>query len=303
MATSSMKSASTYAPQDISTKLNFLSKESAAMKERPFVNTNDHSERNFTLEEHEVFLRDARPIAHELSLANEGFILARHKLPRVDFRDPNDVIRRYLPEMQEFIQHISGADKVVVCDGPITRFANMAEKHSTQPALYTHTDYGGNSALASIGISRDRFLPQEAADAERDELLRKSFGTEQPEYKRVMSIQTWRTFSEPPHDTELAMCSSSSVEPEDVIIGETKARFLDFDQSSHEFSLYRHNPNQRWFYFPDMEPDEIMVLVGWDFTRPQLCRAQHSAFPNLRNGHLSTGRNSIDVRSFAFFRE
>lgn len=298
-----MRAASMHSSNDITPTLNFVAKGARTMTERPFVNTNDHSQKNFGLEAHEVFVRDARPVGDRLSLMEEGFMLARHKLPKVDFRDPDEVICRYLPEMQEFIQHVSGADRVIIQDGPIVRFASMTEKNSTQPALYTHSDYTETSARRSLHLSRDRLMPRDAAEADRDRLVYEAFDREEPIYKRVMAVQTWRTFYEPPHDTELAICASNSVEADDVIVGETIVKYSDFDEAGFEFGLYLHNPNQRWFYFPDMTPEEVIILIGWDFTSVERCRAQHTAFPNPRNGNQSTGRNSIDVRSFAFFAD
>src|SRR5688572_13183498 len=71
-----------------------------------------------------VIVRDARPIAGDLSLDREAFVLARHDTAVRDFYDADEVRRVYYPEIERLVAEQTGAKKVVVFDHTI----RVAEK-------------------------------------------------------------------------------------------------------------------------------------------------------------------------------
>jgi hypothetical protein len=270
------------------------------------VDVNDFSRNRLDLETHQVRIRDAREAPGATTLDREGFVLVRQRLPDIDFRDHQQIVDRYLPQMQALIEEVTGADKVVMSDGPITRFSSPLEKGVVRPAGFAHTDYTAKSARDLMLLSFDRRLGPEAGYAETRSLLADSVDPppgQEPAYRRVLAVQTWRVLSHPPHDMPLALCAADSVSGEDIVEASFGASFSDFSEDQLEFSLYRFNPRHRWSCFADMEPDEVLVFVGYDFRNYDRSRVLHTAFRDPACPADAIGRSSVEARSFALFRD
>src|SRR5712692_3792851 len=67
-------------------------------------------------EEHRVAIRDARPIAGQLSLDKEGFVLLHHRTAVKDFYDEEELKSLYYPECERVMQEATGAVRVVAFD-------------------------------------------------------------------------------------------------------------------------------------------------------------------------------------------
>ncbi|MNF90765.1 hypothetical protein D3C84_733440 [compost metagenome] len=61
------------------------------------------------------------------------------------------------------------------------------------------------------------------------------------------------------------------------------------------------NPEQRWFYFPDMTADEALVLKMWDTDSDRPQWAAHSAFVDPTSKSDAKPRVSLDARFIAFY--
>src|SRR5262249_19287760 len=62
-----------------------------------------------------------------------------------------------------------------------------------------------------------------------------------------------------------------------------------------------YNPAQRWYYFPEMTADEVILFKGYDSESHYQPRAAHSAFDNRRKHPDATPRASIEGRFFVYF--
>jgi hypothetical protein len=62
-----------------------------------------------------------------------------------------------------------------------------------------------------------------------------------------------------------------------------------------------HDPGQRWYYLPEMEPDEVIIVKTYD-SEPAMSRfAIHGAFADPTTPRHALPRESIEVRVFAAF--
>src|SRR5215475_2868418 len=66
-----------------------------------------------------VRIHDGRPIAKDLSLDRQAFILTRHETRVRDFYDEQEVRGRYNAEVEALIKRETGASKVLVFDHTI----------------------------------------------------------------------------------------------------------------------------------------------------------------------------------------
>src|ERR1700759_4989843 len=81
-------------------------------------------------EEHQVAIRDARPLIGRLSLDKEGFILLHHQSAVKNFYDEDEIATVYYRECEQVIKDATGAARVVAFDH-IVRNAAMSAKANT----------------------------------------------------------------------------------------------------------------------------------------------------------------------------
>ncbi|MGZ8485050.1 MAG: CmcJ/NvfI family oxidoreductase, partial [Candidatus Binatia bacterium] len=63
-----------------------------------------------------------------------------------------------------------------------------------------------------------------------------------------------------------------------------------------------HNPNHRWFYFPNMQTNEAIVFKCYDSMKDGRARwSAHAAFDDPISPGNAPARESIEMRTLAFF--
>jgi len=68
------------------------------------------------LESRPMRIRDGRPLASQLSLDLNGFVLVEHATRVADFFDKGQLATVYYPEIEALVKRVSGAQRVVVFD-------------------------------------------------------------------------------------------------------------------------------------------------------------------------------------------
>jgi hypothetical protein len=69
----------------------------------------------------------------------------------------------------------------------------------------------------------------------------------------------------------------------------------------HETTSYVHNPAHRWYYFPDMTRDEVIVFKTHDSDPTRARRVAHTAFTDPTCPPGVTTRASVEMRALAIF--
>lgn len=237
-------------------------------------------DRTGSFEPREIAVRDGRPVADRLELDRHGFALREAGTAVRDFTDDEEVRRVYYPEMEALIARETGASKVVVFDG--TRRiddAGAQEKMGIRgPARLMHNDFTAASAAQRV---RD-LLPPDEAEAR----LAKRFG----------SINVWRPLRGPVETSPLAICEYSSIADGDLIAAER--RYADRVGVIYHMAW---NPAQRWYYFPRMTPDEVVLLKCYDSAAETARWTGHGAFPDPGTPPGAAPRESIEVRTLVFW--
>lgn len=242
---------------------------------------NVHSRKLGAIDPRRVRIRNGRPLAGQLALSRNGFVLVEHATQVADFLDRPQIAERYYPEVQALVAQVSGARRVVVFDHTVRSGAELAERevHQLQePVMLVHNDYTEWSGPQRV---RD-LLPAEA-----DELLRHRFAI----------IQVWRPIARPAERNPLAIADARTLAPGDLIASERR-----YPDRIGEVYRVSHNPDHAWFYFPRMRPDEAVVFTVYDSARdgrPRFCA--HTAFDDPTTPRAAPPRQSIEARAFAFF--
>jgi hypothetical protein len=235
---------------------------------------------------YDVPIQDARPIVEELSLDREGFTLIRHTTSCADVRDPEVMREKYLEEMVPFIKRYFNASWVVPRrEGVILRTSggsyDTAEK-VRGPASTAHVDY---APVAGPVVA-----------AMEDQLQ----GIKTRSYSRMMIIQAWRALSPPPQDFPLAICDNSTLVEGDICTHDWSPK----QEPGYTFksSTVRYDTAQRWYYFPKMAIDEVMLFKIYDSAIHFNSGAAHSSFDDRRAYPNAKPRESVEARFFVYFQ-
>lgn len=217
----------------------------------------------------------------ELTLDAQGFMLRKHETKVVDFYDAKEVQTVYYPEVEQLVKEATGATKVVVFDHNV-RCATKAERkenNANMPVMMAHNDYTFKS-----GPQRVRDL---VGDEEGERLLQ----------CRFMQINVWRPITGPVQANPLAVCDAQSMTLQDFV----PTDLIYHDRVGEVYSV-AYNPNHRWFYFPQMQRNEVLFLKGFDSAFDGRARfTAHSSFDDPTTPPGAPARESIETRTLIFF--
>lgn len=247
----------------------------------------DNEQSRLPLQPETIEIRDARTAPVAPSLEREGFALLEAPTSVTDFSDWELVEREYLPELAETVRQAYGAAHVWLQAGHVIRTTDAAARaagHNPDAARFLHLDYSAASA---------RWFFEQTVGYDEEIAKR---------YPKVFAVNTWRCLTPPPQDVPLAVCDMRTSSLGDLVVADARH---DGGEVSFEFeiSLVRHNPAHAWWYFSDMQPDELLVFKGWDLSPTPTSCAFHGAFVDPSCPADAPLRTSIEARVFAVFEE
>jgi hypothetical protein len=232
-------------------------------------------------EPHKVTIHNGRPLIDRFSLDREGLIFITHQTKVRDFYDENEVKSVYYPEIEQLVKDTTGANRVVVFDHTL-RAADDAireEKQVGGPVRRVHNDYTEWSGPQRV---RD-LLPADEAE----ELLKHRFAV----------IQVWRPIRHPVQSAPLAIADARSLSKKNLVA--TERRYPDRVGEIYHITF---NPDNVWYYFPQMQRSEALVFKTFDSTKDGRARwTAHAAFDDPTSPPDAPPRESIEMRTLAFF--
>jgi hypothetical protein len=226
-----------------------------------------------------VAVRNARLINSALSLDRQGFVLRWHSSAVTNFYDVDEVKSVYHAEIERLVMHETGASRVVVFDTTTRSALALPGKGPVkEPARRIHNDYTEASGPQRV---RD-LVPEEA-----DRLLKGRFAV----------INVWRPIRGPVEDTPLALCDAESIASADLV-----ATDLRYPDRTGEIYSLTFNPAHHWYYYPNMERDEVVFIKCYDSAHDGRARfTAHGAFDDPTAPRDAAPRESIEARTLAFF--
>lgn len=264
----------------VESTINYL----AEMPAKPFFYLYDppagEASRNTQVDRRRVAIQDARDLAPGPTLDEHGFLLASLETSVEDLHDAKAVRDVYYREVEELVRKATGAARVVAFDFNVRSAAKdeRLEQGVQPPVRFPHNDYTEGSGPQRV---RDLFP---AAEAEA--LLRNRFAV----------INVWKPIRRRVEEAPLAVCDARTIRPEDLVTTDLRYR----DRLGEIYSL-RFNPGHRWFYYSRMRPDEVMLLKCFDTDRGRARFTAHTAFDDPTSPPGAPPRESIEVRTLAFF--
>ena len=242
----------------------------------------------------------------------------------LDFYDHSRVVNQYYPVCVDLVKQATGATFVKAFDHNIRSAQGKAKKKRIKggqevqgPAHMVHGDY--------TLVSAPQRLSDLAEPPKRNDTLISMLGenvlvardTAQAAIqgeKRFAIINVWRNIGATPVVRDaLALCDGRSVSPKDLVVFE-----IHYSDRIGENYFARPNERHRWYTFPEMTRDEILLIKQWD-SAGTLAQSNgkvgdgegaesspstfsfHSAFVDQSEDIQTDDRESIEVRCLVVY--
>lgn len=232
---------------------------------------------------HLVSIRNARPIAEKLSLDREGFELVDAPSAFSNFSDEEAIRGRYYPEVERILKAAIGAAHVIAFDHNIRNATRAArsEPGIREPVSRAHNDFTARSGH----------------DRARRELEVRGLPADPLFFGRFAIVNLWRPIRRPVEKWPLALCDATTIDAEDLIASDLVYR----DRVGETYSL-TFDPGQRWYYFPQLDPDEAILIKGYDSQESGVARfTPHTAFHDTTASPHAPERESIETRALVIY--
>jgi hypothetical protein len=238
-----------------------------------------------------VTIRNAR-LAGPFTLDEHGFCLGRHHSAITDWQNQYAADSAYAAQVAEVAIRLSGAE-VVVPMGGMMRASDITSASVQPPAAEAHVDF--TQSCATRIAAR----------------LYRTAHPVGPGYRRFIAFSLWRALSAPPQDMPVALCEGRSVGDHEgthntkvdvpqIPTGEALYAPIEGEEHMSAATIFHHSPAHRWWYFPDMEPDEVIFIKFYDSDHGKAWRCPHTAFrDNTRSD--ARPRRSMEFRAIAYF--
>jgi hypothetical protein len=238
---------------------------------------------------------NARDVAG-LDLHSCGFELVHRPTAIADFLNNEDVMSVYYDECRALARELTGASVTFTYDHLVREPGRQISGGGT--------DRSSRITGAEAGGGYVELVHMDYTDNTTWEAYLDLHGERPPENpERVYALNFWRALSSTAEANPLAVCDARTIAREDLF--ETVVYGYGADNYSwHDIGIETYNvkssPRQRWYYYSDMSPDEVLVLKSYDSAGVVGRACAHSAFVNPAAGVDAPARRSIELRVLCF---
>jgi hypothetical protein len=271
------------ASEPLRASLKFLADLDAPLVYVPSKGGGDETEHLGNYRTHEVTVQDGRSELPKPDLDREGFVLVHHESEVDDFYDDRALNETYHGELIDLLKSLTGAVRVEVFDD--TRRSSSVSKQrrhgARDPASIVHNDYTHDSGPRRLA---DHFK------GDPEEARRLSEG-------RFAIINAWRPIGPPVVDHPLVFCDARTIREGDLVPVERRG-----EDRTGELQVLLHHPEQRWYYYPEMSRDEVLLFKTYDSSTDGRTRfTPHSSCKDPRAPDDAPARESLETRCLVFF--
>lgn len=239
---------------------------------------------------------DARPLQAEAAseqafLEEHGFVLLDAPTAVADWGDEAAIAATYFPEIEKLIRTRLYPNRRLFIMQPPRVVRRGAGTGSPQYGAGVHQDHGttvDDYAHNLLAFTSHEIAAQWRARFERDDV------------EGFVVLDFWRTtgMAGPLEHMPLALCDPTSIDPRDLVPTALEG-IAPTGMPTRHIGL-RYNAGQRWYYYPGMTPDELLVFKLFQLMRdedPQPYRACfHSAVEDPATPPDAQPRQSCEHR-------
>lgn len=245
------------------------------------------------VEKTEVGVRDAGAQT-DLGLHTSGFELIRRPTGITDFYDCDLVMGTYYDECKTIAKELTGAHTTFTFDHIIRESGLQYSAGGTDGSQRQTSVESGGGYIGSVHMDYtdntkwDRYLALH--------------GEQVPERaSRVYALNFWRPLSSSVDDNPLAVCDARSVRAEDlqeVVVYGYGAENYSWHEIGIETYSVSASDQHRWFYYPGMTPDDVLVIKSFDSEGVIGNASPHASFAHPHPQGIQ--RRSIELRVLCF---
>lgn len=242
----------------------------------------------------------------DASLDTTGFQLVDHESKVTDWLDDGQIANIYYEEIAELVKRITGAthafsnnhlrrqtEPEIGGNGPLAKL--MAKARG--PAKVAHTDFTeiyGECIIATVAADN---VPHTQTFGLTDAIIAAGITEEELRASRLLVFNTWRSVGpEPLRRLQLAVADKRTVDSSRLRVrlegkipsGQPRGGLEAYD------ALY--DPEHKWYYYPGMTPDEVLLFMTYDSEEVPLQPTLHTAFDDLNTPPDAAERTSVEVR-------
>jgi len=190
----------------------------------------------------------------------------------------------YAKEVEQIVRELYPESKELELD-PLCARRGPGTKNPSY-SFAPHNDYGFTADDWPIGRSdfKERFAS--------------------PDVRGMMAINFWRPvlpMREPVRKTPLAVCDPGTVQWEHILPISIKWDHMPH----HKMLAIAHDESQRWYYYPSMTTDEVLIFKSFQYFKsqsgPEFNTCFHTAFQDPTAPQGSEERQSAEYRVRVWF--
>jgi hypothetical protein len=237
----------------------------------------------------EMPVYNARLMDPAPTLDGNGFMMLNRPTTVSDFEDP-DQMEVYYREAEKLLDELLHPE-VTFMFGHIFRTDDPEETRkrmeSEEPLERSR---GGAAGGAHVDFAEEAIAQYvEEFGGERAPELAKM---------RIVNINVWRPIGKVER-MPLALCDGSTVNREKMLPIDMYNAVGPYSTMKVGLSL-QYEPGHRWYYYPDMTSDEVLVFKNFDSAPGVVPRVPHSAIVDPTSSPDAAPRHSIEVRALCF---
>lgn len=234
---------------------------------------------------HVMTVTDGWNRASSFCLDKEGFSVHSFHSSFSSWDNDDAVKTSFYPEVVDFLKSTTGAARILVFDHTIRTKQNEAKKLTDEkatsqraPVRLVHCDYTAESGPLRV---------KQLLGSEADDLLS----------RRVSFINFWLPVRNTVEEWPLAMCDVTSSPADDFF-----KLYLRYRERTGENYVMRHSDEHKWWYFPGMTPEQVILLKTYESESDGRARfVGHTAFEDPETKEGARTRESVEVRTIAFY--
>ena len=232
----------------------------------------------------EIEFEDAREwqedVPRSMGMHPRGFDLFEHKSEVANFHQLDQYRSLYESEIEALLKSVTQCRRVFIFDHTVraTDPETRDKLNLREQASMVHNDYTRKSGFTC---------------------LEENLGDEAERLKQVrfQIINVWRPLVDPVTEFPLVFCDVRSLKPENMLDAERRS-----PTHTGEIQLTVFDEDQRWYYFSEMNPSEVLLFKTFDSIHGgSTLSTAHSAAKLVNPPDNARPRESIETRAFVFY--
>jgi len=241
----------------------------------------------------EVLVTNARDLPG-LGLHESGFELVNSPSAVKNFYDCDEVITTYYAECKAIATRLTGASTTFTYDHIIREPGKQWVGSGRDGSLRECGVESGGGYIGNVHMDYtdrttwDQYLGLHGEQVPDDA-------------SHVYALNFWRPLSPSVDDNPLAVCDARTVSPQDLLEVDVYGYGAE-NYSWHDIGIKTYSVSaseqQRWFYYPGMTPDDVLVIKSYDSDGVIGTTCPHASFPHP--DPQGVPRRSIELRVLCF---